>query len=88
MKHLPSIFLIAAMLLLPASQTGSGESHIERDGNWWAGQEEGQKNIYLQGLMAGVKLGGFISVASLGKHRENLSCQHAVGESWLGYMNK
>lgn len=88
MKRLPSILLIAAMVLLTASQTSGRESHIERDGNWWTGQEDAVKNIYIQGLMAGVELGGFISVASLSNQPEKLPCQHAVEESWLGYMDK
>jgi hypothetical protein len=100
MKRLPSILLLAAMLLLPASQTTKGQSSYDRrDGNWWTGLTgltgpgdtdpvKVVKLAYVAGIVDGVQLGMVSSTVLIPNKSEKPACVDDVAASSVDFRRK
>jgi hypothetical protein len=82
-KHFFSVVVIGAVLVLPASETGTGQSpQHRRDGNWWNRQSENMKADYLVGFLDGTDLGYNFSHWGFSKQQEKAPC---LGDVFISY---
>jgi len=85
---LQTVVLICSLLLLPTP--ARNQNSDRRDGNWWRGQSEYARTVYVTGFFDGILLGNSFSYWGFvhdGK-TDNQSAFSAVNESFEQYYGR